>query len=92
MILKLDLQKAFDHIEWDFTIDTLQNLGLPSRMFSLISRCINSTNISINWNRSLIDSFKLSSGLCHGDPLFPLLFVLYMERLAHLILDSIHNS
>lgn len=79
MMLKLDLHKAYDRMEWSFVIDTLNQLKIPSWMIDILSNCM-STSLAINWN-----SFAPTWGLRQGDPSPPYLFVLHMERLAYLI-------
>lgn len=31
MIFKIDLEKAYDHLEWDFKRSTLKDMGLPRK-------------------------------------------------------------
>lgn len=89
MIIKLDLEKAYDRVEWSFLQNTLEMLGIPCWMTSLILSCISSSSMSINWNGNCTDAFYPSRGLRQGDLLSPYLFVLCLERLAHCINDSV---
>lgn len=85
MLLKLDLEKAFDRIRWDFLEDTLQAAGFPDNCVGWIMQCVTGPSMSLLWNGEMTDSFQPLRGLRQGDPLSPYLFVLCMERLCHLI-------
>ncbi|KAL5186036.1 hypothetical protein HKD37_05G011985 [Glycine soja] len=57
MVLNLDLQKAYDKVEWDFTLDTLSKVGIPPWMANAIHVHMSSTFMAINWNGIPFDSF-----------------------------------
>ena len=42
MIVKLDLEKAYDRMSWFFLEDTLHSMNFPSRWIQLIMRCVTS--------------------------------------------------
>lgn len=92
MIIKLDLEKAYDCLEWSFIMDSLRLLGIPSSLKNIIYHCISSANLSINWNGNPTPSFSSSRGLRQGDPISPYLFVLALERLGHKIQDLVNNG
>lgn len=89
--MKIDLEKAYDWIDWEYLRWVLQDVGLPSTWISLIMFCITSSQISLLWNGEKIESFIPKYGLHQGDPLSPYLFVLCLERLSHLI-DFVANT
>ncbi|KAE8661412.1 hypothetical protein F3Y22_tig00113725pilonHSYRG00162 [Hibiscus syriacus] len=80
--IKIDLEKAYDRLDWNFIKNTMEKLGLPNRIMGAIMNCISSTTIQINWNGGLTEPFKPSRGIRQGDPLSPYLFVICIERLA----------
>ena len=85
MVVKIDLEKAFDRLEWSFVRRVLIHFGFPPSIIKLILSCISSTSTSLLFNGGRLDSFFASRGLRQGDPLSPYLFVLCMEYLGALI-------
>lgn len=85
MLLKLDLEKAYDRLRWDFVVDTLSDAWFPNSWIRWIEECISSTSFHLLWNGEATDNFVSSRGLRQGDPISPYLFVLCIERLSHLI-------
>lgn len=88
MAIKLDLEKAYDQLEWSFIKDNLKLFRLHSNLISLIMSCISSSSISIFFNRGALESFHPSRGICQGEPLLPYLFILCMEVLGALSEDK----
>lgn len=91
MIIKLDLEKTYDILEWTFNEDTLLDAGLPRHLINVIMNCIPSGFCRLLWNGELTELFQPSRGLRQGDPLSSYLFVLCMERLAQWI-NAQHHS
>ena len=91
MAIKVDLEKAYDRISWNYMKKELEELSCPHEMAERIMKCINTTSTSILWHGDKMDPFRPSRGLRQGDPLSPYLFVLGMEKLTHLILDSVRE-
>ena len=85
MLLKLDLEKAYDRIRWDFLEDTLKAAGLSEVWTRWIMNCVSGPSMNLLWNGERTGSFQPRRGLRQGDPLSPYLFVLCMERLCHMI-------
>ncbi|OMP01704.1 reverse transcriptase [Corchorus capsularis] len=85
MAIKIDLEKAYDRVNWSFLRDTLRDFGFSEKWTRLIMLCVESSSLAVLWNGEKLDSFRPQRGLRQGDPLSPYLFVLCMERLGHLI-------
>ncbi|GJU26294.1 RNA-directed DNA polymerase, eukaryota [Tanacetum coccineum] len=91
MIFKVDFEKAFDSVRWDFLDDILKNFGFWLRWRDWIQSCLKSSRGSILVNGSPTSEFQFSKGLKQGDPLSPLLFILVMESL-HLSFQNVVNA
>lgn len=92
MAIKVDLEKAYDRIRWDFIEETLMLLGLDHTFINIIMKCVSTAKMKIMWNGVLSEEFDMERGIRQGCSLSPYLFVLCMERLGHLISDSIDDK
>jgi hypothetical protein len=85
VICKLDLEKAYDHVNWDFLSYLLWRCGFPEKWRKWIYFCISSVRFSVLVNGSPCGFFKSSRGIRQGDPLSPMLFVIVMEGLSRML-------
>nr|GEU30806.1 hypothetical protein [Tanacetum cinerariifolium] len=79
---KVDIQKAYDTVDWDFLRVILHGFGFHDRMISWIMECVTTTSYSICVNGSLHGYFQGKRCLRQGDLLSPYLFTLVMEVLT----------
>lgn len=49
MAIKIDLEKAYDRLEWGFVHDTLIDIGLPESFVQLVWYCISSSTMRVQW-------------------------------------------
>lgn len=72
-LLKIDLRKAYDTMDWPFIKDMLVALRFPSHFIKIVMSCITSTSYSLVLNGNPMEPFKAQTGLQQGDPLSPYL-------------------
>ncbi|XP_062080411.1 uncharacterized protein LOC133785171 [Humulus lupulus] len=87
-IMKIDLSKAYDTVDWQFVADLLKGLCFPSRFIHWVLVCLKGTSYSLMINGRLHGTFRGEKGLRQGDLISPLLFVLIMEYLTRLLLQT----
>ena len=89
---KIDLEKAYDRVDWRFLRFMLGKFGFPLPIVELIMFCVSSSSFSILWNGVKLPPFALARGLRQGDPLSPYLFILCMEGLSALIQNKVETG
>ena len=85
LLCKLDIEKAFDHVNWGFLTQVLERCGFSVKWRRWISFCLSTVRFSILINGSPHGFFGSSRGLRQGDHLSPLLFVLVMEAIGKML-------
>ena len=81
-VVKLDIEKAFDKINWTFIDFMLLKKGFPQNWGQWISACITSVQYSILINGRPRGKIKPTRGIRQGDPISPFIFVLTMDYLS----------
>ncbi|KAL9244375.1 hypothetical protein vseg_018156 [Gypsophila vaccaria] len=81
-LFKIDLQKVYDTVSWDFVSQLLDHLNFPQDFKVMVMECITTTSYSISVNGETFGFFKGQRVLRQGDPLSPLIFTLCMDYLT----------
>jgi len=63
LIMKLDLKKAFDCIDWDFLRLVLHAVGFREKFINWILSCVSSANLAVLINGDPSQFFKSERGL-----------------------------
>uniref|UniRef100_A0A251TIJ6 Putative reverse transcriptase domain-containing protein n=1 Tax=Helianthus annuus TaxID=4232 RepID=A0A251TIJ6_HELAN len=84
-LFKIDFEKAYDNVNWDFLISTMEQMGFPELWCRWIRGILQSARSAVFVNGSPTFDFTCQKGLRQGDPLSPFLFLIVMEALACLI-------
>ncbi|GJW37824.1 protein LAZ1 [Tanacetum coccineum] len=79
---KVDIQKAYDTVDWRFLGFILKRFRFHQSMIKWIMVCVTSPSYSISINGNIHGFFKGKRGLRQCDPLSPYLFTLVMEILT----------
>jgi len=89
LCLKVDFEKAYDSVIWDFLYDMLHRMGFHNLWISWIRGCLESATVSVLVNESPTEEFKPSRGLRQGDPLAPFLFIVVAEGLVGIVRQAL---
>nr|GEV47220.1 RNA-directed DNA polymerase, eukaryota, reverse transcriptase zinc-binding domain protein [Tanacetum cinerariifolium] len=81
MVFKIDFEKAFDTVSWDFLFKVMHFMGFSDKWINWISGCLHSSTSSILINGSPTREFNIHRGLRQWDPLSPFLYIIAMEGL-----------
>ncbi|XP_071718269.1 uncharacterized protein [Rutidosis leptorrhynchoides] len=81
LIFKVDFEKAFDCLNWDFLMEVMHCMGFGLKWRMWILSCLKSASISILVNGSPTREFHLGRGVRQGNHLSPFLFILATEGL-----------
>ncbi|GJU72871.1 putative RNA-directed DNA polymerase, eukaryota, reverse transcriptase zinc-binding domain protein [Tanacetum coccineum] len=92
MIFKVDFEKAFDTLNWNFLDDIMRQMGFGQVWRKWIKGCLNSSYTSVLVNGSPTQEFKVGKGVRQGDPLSPFLFLIVAEALSVAIEEAIEGG
>ncbi|GJT25273.1 reverse transcriptase [Tanacetum coccineum] len=92
MTLKLDLNKAFDRVEWDFLAATLKKIKFADRWCQWILACLISYELEFLIHGDSIGNIKPTRGIQQGDPLSPYLFIIIADVVSRMVSKAVDNS
>ena len=85
MIISLDVEKAFDKIQYPFMIKVLERSGIQGPYLNMINAIYSKPIANIKVNGEKLEAIPLKSGTRQGCPLSPYLFNIVLEVLARAI-------
>jgi hypothetical protein len=85
LLLKLDFEKAYDRVNWDFLQEVLLRKGFSSTMVHRLLQLVSGGQTAININGEIGPYFRNARGVRQGDPLSPILFDFMVDSLAAMI-------
>ena len=89
MVFKVDYEKAYDSVSWNFLLYMLLRLGFCLKWIQWIEGCLKFAFVSVLMNGSPSAEFIPQRGLRQGDPLASLLFNIVAEALTGLMRKAI---
>lgn len=87
-IIKLDMNKAYDRVEWKFLESSLLAFGFSTNWVKMIMILVSGVSYNYKINGVVGPKLLPQRGLRQGDPFSPYLFLFTMEVLSLLIQNS----
>jgi hypothetical protein len=91
-MMQLDMQKAYDMVEWDALETILRELSFPNKFIDWIMTVVRNVTYRFKVNGNYTSIMEAKRGIRQGDPISPLLFVLVMEYLTRYLNTLATNS
>lgn len=82
ILVFLDLEQAFDSVDWKYMTTVLEVLGFGPHFRKWIDIIYHSPNAAIKLNRMLSELFSVGRGTRQGCPMSPGLFAIMIKPLA----------
>lgn len=88
MVVRLDMSKAYDRVEWRFLEETMRHMGFDLRWIRLIMMCVISVQYAMVVNGSPYGHIQPTRGIRQGDPISPYLFPICAKALSSMPLQA----
>jgi retron-type reverse transcriptase len=88
LVLKLDYEKSYDTVDWQFLKEILVSRGFGKKWVKWIIRLVKGGSICISLNNEDSSYFSPGKGLRQGDPLSPLLFNLVVDVFTRMLMKA----
>jgi len=88
----VDFKKAFDSISRELMFDILKLYGIPDKIVLAIRALYTSTKAKVVSPDGDTDLFDILAGVLQGDTLAPFLFILVLDYVLRISVDSLNNK
>ncbi|CAK8543473.1 unnamed protein product [Lathyrus sativus] len=85
IMLQIDLQKAYDMVNWSALECIMKEMGFPNKFIQWTMLGITTVSYIFNIMGEYTDILQAKRGIRQGDPLSPMFFVLIMEYMNRLL-------
>ncbi|KAJ9562034.1 hypothetical protein OSB04_007194 [Centaurea solstitialis] len=92
LIFKVDFEKAYDSVSWEFLLDLLEQMGFGRKWRKWVGTCLKSSRISILVNGSPTEEFSMEKGIRQGDPMAPFLFLVVAKGMHVMVEEAIKKG
>lgn len=84
----VDYEKAFDNVRWPKLWKTLEELGVPLHLISLVKNLYDASEAVVKIDNTLSGKCRIRKGVRQGCVLSPLLYNVYSEVVMRNVLES----
>ena len=92
IVLKLDFEKAYDKVNWDFLLNCHRVRGFSEKWCSWTKMILYNGTVCVKMNNELGNYFQSAKGVRQGDPMSPTLFNMVAECLTKMVLSAQDNG
>jgi hypothetical protein len=91
VLLKVDIVKAFDSVEWGFLVAFMHRAGFGAGFIGFISAIPENANAAVILNGRITKSFDISRSVRQGCPISSLFFVMILEGISCMIQKKVQS-
>ena len=88
----VDLEKAFDKVDWKILMSTLKEIGVDWRDRRMIKQLYIKQTATVRLQGTLSRKLTIGQGVRQGCPLSPLLFSIYQERMMREAMEGVQEG
>jgi hypothetical protein len=92
VIMKLDFEKAYDKVNWDFLLECHKIRGFSETWCGWVQQIMHNGTVCVKINNEIGPYFQSAKGVRQGDPFSPTLFNMVAESLTKMIICARRNG
>lgn len=89
LALKIDMNKAYDRVEWNFLREVLLKMEFADVWFKQIMGCVESMKYNINLFGKKLANITVGRGVRQGDPLPPYMFIIVVKVPSNMVRNNV---